>query len=426
MKIKTILVSFTIAVSLNATTITELFSAIEKQPSIQIDKLNKKMGKMGVQKINSSYYPTLDIFANYTHYNTPSSMVPLDPISAGKLTKANEPLPFAQTIQKVGVTFSMPLFIKELSDLSEKMKHLAKSAKYKKELNLYKAQAVIVGANSALEYLDNLLKALNSTKKSVQNTRDDIEISVQSGRMAGIALDKIDQKLNELEIKISSIKIKRLDLISTIEKLTQIHLKNSVNMALNKDIKKGDIFILKPLQEVLKANLKDLQATKSKRYYPKVALNVMYSKSYTQDDVSQGKSINEGYGYYQIGVSLPLYNKSDDTDIELKKIALMKSRKKIEQTKIELQSDVNTLQNQLKLLDKSKKLTMINIQKQKNLLSFAKVAIKEGRMTEEDYLKYEDGLLNAKAAYYQVVSQKWQNIAKLAVIYGNNLKGVIR
>ncbi|MEO1953174.1 MAG: TolC family protein, partial [Campylobacterales bacterium] len=113
-------------------------------------------------------------------------------------------------------------------------------------------------------------------------------------------------------------------------------------------------------------------------------------------------------------------------DIELKKIALMKSKMKLEKTKQELEAQIKSLKDGIVLLKKSKKLNDENIQNQKNLLKYAKMSFDEGRMTQEDYLRYEDALLNAKSAYFEVVSQIWQNIGKLAVIYGVDLKEIVR
>jgi len=428
MKIKIIMLSVATAISLQATTITELFEAINKQPSTKIDELNSKMGQISQEKIDAISYPTLNIFGNYTHYNTPTNLLPLDPLKTAQLTKNNEGLPFATTIEKVGVLFNMPLYIKELKSLSLKAKHLANSAKLKKELNFFTKEASIVGANSNLQYLENLLKALNSTKRSVLNTKQEIEISVKSGRMAGIALDKINQKLNELDININNVKIQRLNLISTIRKLTNITLDQSVSMQLknNIDYQTGDIFALKPLEENLKASTEDLKATQEKQNSFKVAFSAMWSKNYAQKDIRLNDDISEDYGYYQVGISYPLYNKSGNVDIQLKKIELLKNKMKLKQTEQELKSDIKNILAQLPLLEKSIVLTKQNIDKQQNLLKFAKVSFKQGRMTQEDYLSYEDGVLNAKAKYYEAISSRWQSIAKLTVIYGINLKGVIR
>jgi outer membrane protein TolC len=428
MKIKIIILSVATAISLQATTITELFEAINKQPSTKIDELNQKMSQTSQDKIDSTSYPTLDIFGNYTHYSSPTNLLPLDPIETANLTAKNKGIPFATTIQKVGVLFNMPLYIKELKSLSLKAKHLANSAKLKKKLNFFTKEASIVGANSNLQYLENLLKALNSTKRSVLNTKQEIEISVKSGRMAGIALDKINQKLNELDININNVKIQRLNLISTIRKLTNITLDQSVSMQLrnNIDYQTGDIFAIKPLEENLKASTEDLKATQEKQNSFKVAFSAMWSRNYAQKDIRLHDDISEDYGYYQIGISYPLYNKSSNVDIQLKKIELLKNKMKLKQTEQELKSDIKNILTQLPLLEKSIVLTKQNIDKQQNLLKFAKVSFKQGRMTQENYLDYEDGVLNAKAKYYEAISSRWQSVAKLTVIYGINLKGVIK
>jgi len=419
-----ILALIALALNLQAVTMSELFNAIRKQPTTKIDEISSKMAKIAGERVNAGYYPKVDLFASYTHYNSPTNLRPLDPDSTAKL--AGQSLPFSQTIQKVGIGASVPLFVKELGDLSQKAKYLAKSAKLKKELNFYQNEAFILGANANLEYLDNLLLSLKATQKSLLKTKNDLQISVNSGRTPAIAIDKIDEKLNQLDISINNIEIKKATLISNIENLTGLEIQSPAKMEIITNVKEGEIFALKPLQEVINASMSDYKATKAKRYYPKVAFNVMWSENYTQDDSRLGDSVHAGYGYYQLGVSMPLYNRGEDVDMQLKKIQIMKDKMKLKKTEQELKTQVKALQKELVLLEKSKKLKKINIQKREDLLKYAKVSFDEGRMTEEDYLVYEDGVLSAKSSYYETLSQKWQNIAKLAVIYGNDLKGVVR
>ena len=421
-----ILALLALALNLQAVTMSELFNAIRKQPTTKIDEISSKMAKIAGQRVNAGYYPVLNLFANYTHYNSPTNLRPLDPIASGKLMTQNQPLPFAQTIQKIGVGATVPVFIKELGDLSDKARYLAKSANLKKELNFYQNEALVLGANANLEYLDNLLLSLKTTRQSLSKSKEDLKISVDSGRAPGIALDKIDERINQIDISINNIKIKKTSLLANMENLTGIFLQKPVSMELVSYVKKGEIFALKPLQEVINASISDFKASKAKRYYPKVAFSLMWSENYAQDDVWLGKSVNEGYGYYQLGVTMPLYNRGEDVDMQLKQIAIMKDRMKLKKTEQELKLEAKSLQSNLKLLDRSEKLKKENIKKNRDLLRYAKVAFLEGRMIEEDYLGYEDRLLSAKAAYYETKSQKWQDIAKLAVIYGNDLKGVVR
>ncbi|MCF6173181.1 MAG: TolC family protein [Campylobacteraceae bacterium] len=186
------------------------------------------------------------------------------------------------------------------------------------------------------------------------------------------------------------------------------------------------MFALKPLAQLVKASQSDYAASKAKRYYPKVAFSAMWSENYAQNDVRLGKSVHRGYGYYRLSVSLPLYNRGEDVDMQLKKIAIMKDKMRLKKTEQTLKSEAKALSQNLMFLEKSAKLNKINIQKNIDLLKYAKVAFDEGRMTEEDYLVYEDKVLSSKSSYFGTVAQKWQVIAKLAVIYGNDLRGVVR
>ena len=415
-----------LTLSLEATTINDLFDSLKKQPISKLDGLNLSFATKVQEKINSEYYPDIELFGGYTHYNSATALKPLDPLATAKLTKANDPIPFSKTISNIGVKISMPLFVKELSSLTKKAKSLSKSAMLKKKINFYQNEATILASNGTLEYLDNLLLALNGTKSSLQKTKSDIKISVDSGRMPGIALDKIDEKLNQIDIAINNTQIGQLNLISKIESLTGINLSQHISMKKINDIDTTNIIILKPLKNNIDANLNDLKASKEKRYYPKIALNVLYNKNYAQNNIQDNRNIEENYGYYQLGVKLPLYNRSQSVDIELKKISLLKSKAKLAKTKQEITVQAKSLQKELQLLYRSKKLNKKNIKREQDLLNYAKVAFVQGRMTQEDYLKYEDELLNAKSNYFKVKSKIWQTVAKLAVIYGNDLKGVVR
>ena len=414
-----------LSINIEATTIAELFDAIKQQPSTKVDELSAKMGELGVEKVNSNYYPKVDIFGTYTHYNSPTNLMPLDPLEAGRLAKEHKSLPFANSIEKIGIIGNIPIYVKELNDLSNKAKHLAKSAKLKKRLNILKNEAIVLGSDASLAYIESLLSAMENTKSSLISTRKIIKVGVDSGRMAGIALDKIDQKLNELDIAINNIEIKKAKVISQIESLTNIELSNSAPLNIKQDIKKDEILALKPLQELILASEDELKATKAKRYYPKVGFNVMWSENYALNNVAKDKSISKGYGYYQIGVSMPLYDKRSDSDIEIQKVKILKEKMRLAKTEQELKSQAKELTKELELLNQSQRLTQENIAKQEKLLAYAKVAFKQKSMTQEDYLRYEDALLNAKAKEYQVISQKWQTIGKLGVIYGNDLDEVV-
>ncbi len=426
LRILTIFIILLIGLNLQALSLKELFQTLKKQPVSKIDTAVEKIAKATKAKVNAAYYPKINIFAAYTHYNSPTNLRPLDPLETAQLTAQNDPIPFSNSIEKVGFKADIPIFVKELSALSKKTKHFAKSAKFKKRLNFYENEAIVLGANASLEYLDSLITALKTNKNSLQKTRDNLVISVNSGRTPAIALDKIDERINQTNIAINNIEIKKALVISTIQSLTGITLKKSIPMQMNLQIDKSSFYALKPLEEVVYASMSDYKASKYQRYYPKVSFSIYWSENYAQNDIKYGKDVHRGYGYYSLGLTMPLYDKTMDADIQIKKITIMKDKMKLEKTKEELKAQSLALQKQFKLLIDSQKLRATNIKKEEDLLKYAKVAFKEGRMTEEDYLRYEDAVVNAKANYYEAVSQKWQTLAKLAVIYGNDLSEIVK
>lgn len=421
-----ILLFILLGASLQATTIAQLFDALKKQPVSKLDRMGEQLANTAMRKVQSNYYPKVNLFANYTHYSSPTNLLPLDPIETAKLTKSGDSLPFAKTIGKIGLKLSIPIFIKELSSLSQKAEYLGKGARFKKRLNLLKNQAAILGANAGLEYIYHLKQTLASTKRSIEKTKSDLQVAVKSGRTPAIAIDKIDEKLNQIDISIDNISMQQNSMIAQIESLTGVRLQNFAHMSRVGRLHTGDIFALKPLRASINAAESDLQATQEKRYYPKVSANIMLSENYGSEAINTNNSVHKEYDYYQIGLSMPLYDKSGDTDIELKRISFMKEKIRLHKTKIELKSDANRLFRELKILNRSQGLTQKNITQRRKLLRYAKVSTREGRMTEEDYLRYENDLMSAKSSYYQIKSKKWQDLAKLAVIYGNDLEGLVR
>ena len=112
MKTILILIFTMFAVSLQAVSIGNLFDAIEKQPSTKIDEISSKMANIAQKRVNAGYYPKVDLFASYSHYNTATNLRPLDPLATGALIANHKPLGFANTIQKIGINATIPVFVK--------------------------------------------------------------------------------------------------------------------------------------------------------------------------------------------------------------------------------------------------------------------------------------------------------------------------
>jgi len=65
------------------------------------------------------------------------------------------------------------------------------------------------------------------------------------------------------------------------------------------------------------------------------------------------------------------------------------------------------------------------VESQKKLLAYAKVAFDTGRLIEEEYLRYEEKLLEAQSRALEARAKYWQALAQLAVLYGNDLAELV-
>ncbi len=407
-----------------ALSMTDLFEALKKQPVTKVDMLQVKEANVGVKSAKDALYPKIYLIGAYNHYNRPSSLRPVLPTETSALLAEDKPLPFSKDIAKVGFDLNFPVFVKSLYTIREKAKLIKLSSKQKSRLNLLQREAKILGANASLRYLEHLKAALDKKRKSLLKMRKDIALKVANGRAAPVALNKIDQSLNSIDIAENRISLSKNEIISLIETLTGIRVDKSIEFYQAKEIKKDSIFALLPLKNQLKAKKVGLKAAKE-ALYPTLFLNANYFKSYA-DGYNNDKSIITGFGTIGLKLVMPLYDRSKYTHIQKARVAYEKSRAVLAKTRDELLSRAKKLGNDMKLLKRSERLTKKSIKNQKELLKVAKVAFKNGRMSEEEYLRYEDELSSLRATLAQTKAKIWQDLAELAVIYGNDLEGVIR
>ena len=92
----------------------------------------------------------------------------------------------------------------------------------------------------------------------------------------------------------------------------------------------------------------------------------------------------------------------------------------------ELKAEADMLEGSLPLLDNSYKLYTQSVADKQKLLDIAKVSYESGRISTEEYLRYEDALVAKKAELYKVEATKWQTLMQLAVIYGNNIEEMVK
>ncbi len=417
------------AATLHATTIHELFDALKKHPTTRADAMRAEYAKLSARRVTDAFYPTVSLFATYEHYNAPTNLRPMSPVESITMRQKKEALPFATTIERLGGKVSMPLFAKDLFSLSDKARAMAQSAEAEKRLDLLRNEALLLGAYANWRYLESLEAAMKARRRSIQKMLDDVRIKVQNGRAPGIVLDKMAEAYNRIDIALNDIGIKKAQTMGRIESLTGLRIGRAAALKRKRAVQTGEIFAAKPLEYMVSAKAHGVDAAYGK-LYPKVGLSAVWSENYGQNAVNYqgidgGDDVHRSYGNYMVGLSMPLFDKGAYTDIERARVDLQKERFELARTKQALEAEARELKTSRNLYERSIILAKKSVKNRESLLEYAKVAFETGRLSEEEYLRYEEGLLEAQSKRYEAEAKKWQVIAQLAVIYGNDLDEIV-
>jgi len=425
MKLKFLLVGLIAMQHLHATNITSLLNTLEKRPEHRLDSLNVEKSALGQQSIDDKLMPTVNLYGGYEIYSSPNGLLPVAPNELiGMVKDQSIGQPFSKNIFREGVNFTWPLFVKSIYTLKEKASLLNLAAKEKKHLNLIQREAVVVGSVAQLRYLEALKSALRAKKRSIQRTEITTKMKVKEGRVPESALFVLNSHINTLDIAMNNINQSINLLVSKIETLTGVYLKQSIPMQKKHAVEKGKIFALKPLEKRVAASKKGVQAA-DEAYIPSIVTKGNYTLSQA-DAYNNGKSIHENFGSAGIYVSMPLFDSSKSTASQQAKVAYLQEKTTLDQTAHSLLVQAKQLEREIKLLKRSVSLAHKSVTDQNRLLHIAKVSLRNESITEEEYLRYEDALADAKVALYKAEAQKWQDIAQLAVIYGNDLRRIVK
>jgi len=422
---KRVLMAITLPLLLQAQSIPDLFDALKSHSQVKVDALLVKKSAAQADLVDASLYPKVDLFASYDHYNTPTAMLPVPPNDLLNMVKDQSVAqPFSNDIYKAGARFSMPIFVKSLYTTADKAQAMQRSVKAKKRINLLRNEALIVGANANFLYLVSLKKALAGKEKSLLETKKTLQIKVNNGRSSASALYKIDDALNEIAIAKNNIDLQEKKIISSIEGITGITLERPVEMQQISSFQKGVLGSLKPLEEKIEADRAEMKAQKEK-LYPALFAHGSYTfskaKAYNND-----QNINEKYGNIGLVLNIPLIEMNHYDAIAVAEIELQSSEVKLEKLRDELTAQASMLESSLPLLDNSMELYAQSIENKKRLFKIAKINFNNGRLSTEEYLRYEDAVVEQEANLYKTEATKWQTMMQLAVIYANNIEEMVR
>jgi outer membrane protein TolC len=366
--------------------------------------------------------PKLGLFGRFESYNSPTNLRPMPPTEVNVQTGGS--LPFSREILRYGLSLNVPVYVHELYVLRQKAMLLHEKAETDRQLDLIGRQASVVSLNSALTYLQTLESAIAARRASLGKTLEDMSLKVKTGRSPESELLKIQKTLNDLDQQRNELDIKHLDTLREIRALTGVELTAAADMNLMRPPVGTSYLPVTAAQFNTNAAAKEVERRRAARW-PTLAVSGFVSgndgEAYNTDS-----HIYRSYNEIALVLKFPLFDHTLSTDESIAHVQLEKAQKHLKQTRLDMAALADTLDRKISVVEKSIGLAEKSIADTQTLLSVAQVAVRSGRMTMEDYLRYESDALAAQASLYQARHQRWQIVARQAALYGTDLKGVVK
>jgi len=405
-----------------AVDIHDLLDAAARQPGYEVSALSVEESNLQKDRATAALFPKLGLFGRFEIYNSPTNLRPMPPTEVN--VQAGDSIPFSREILRYGLSFDAPVYVRELYVLRQKAMLLQEKADIGRRLDLIGRQASVVSLNSALAYLEALGSAVDARRVSLSKTLEDMSLKVKTGRSPESELLKIQKTLNDLDQQRNELEAKRLDILREIRALTGMEITKAADMTLLHQPSGTSYLPVTAAQYNTAAAAKEVERRRAARW-PTLSVTGFVSgndgEAYNTDS-----HIYRSYNEIALVLKFTLFDRTLNTDESIARMQLKKAKKQLEQTRLDMAALADSLDRKIPVVEKSIELAEKTIANSQTLLSVAKVAVRSGRMTMEDYLRYESDLLAAQAALYQVRQQKWQIVAQQAVLYGTDLKGVLK
>lgn len=409
---------------LTADTIHDWLDAAHKAPNQRLSDLALNSAELQSDAAAAALYPKVSLIAALEHFNAPTSLRPLTPTETSAITASGGGYPFIQTMTSAGATVSMPMFVKTLLTNTEKARQNVTSQELKRRISIAERDALLIASNARLGYLENLNVALEAKERSLASTRESVLIKTRNGRAAEIELTKVDEQINQTRLKVQETQNAILDSEKTISILTDRTVTHSVPMRLSQEFDNQTYLAVSAKEQDLKVANLSSRATRES-LYPALSMNGSYFYR-TGDAYNNGDSISREYGSIALNLTLPLFDKERLSAIELSRLEEQKAHASLQQTQLESDNTYSALRNQYVTLKQSRTLALQSVTNYEAMLVTAKVAYTTQRMVQEEYLRYEEALFNAKASLYAIDATLWQNIAQRAALSGKDFKEIVQ
>ena len=421
--IRTALFFFFISGIAHAMDITTLLQAVKSQPETKFEELSVAKSKEAVKKGYAPLFPKVYAVGSYENYNSPTNLRPLPPTEVN--IAAGESIPFSDEIYRYGIQARMPIFVKDIYDTGKQLKTLTEKSEIKEKITLIQNESVVLSLNSSFSYLKQTERFIKERIASLEETRKILDIGVKNGRVPESEVFKIDKTIKSLYLELNNISSKEIDVTRDMYSVTGIQIEGPVPMTMKEPLlSQGDYIVLSLAQKDVDAA--EIGVKVKKDYlFPKLYLNGFYTKNYG-DAYNTGESIDRDYGAVSVNISFPLFDRTPYMDKELAEIELKKVKEYYRKTKKDLDAKAKSIDQRRPVIEDAIGRAKKNIELAEEILKISKISFKNRRMTIEDYLVYEIDLLKAKADLSLWESKKWNLVAEQAVLYGQNLLGVVQ
>jgi outer membrane protein TolC len=405
-----------------AVTIDELLDMAAQQPGYEISALTVQESDLQQQRTTAALFPKLEVFGRFESYNSPTNLRPMAPTEID--IQGGDSIPFSRNILRYGLSIDVPVYVHELYVLRQKAMLLQQKSETERQLDLIGRQAAVVSLNSALTYLQSLETAVDARRASLVKTLEDMALKVNIGRSSESELVKIQKSLNDLDQQRNDLKIKQLDTLREIYALTGFNLTGPVPMALAQKPRKRSFLPVTAAQQNADAARKEVARRRAARL-PTLSVTGFLSgndgEAYNTDS-----RIYRSYHEIALVLKFPLFDPTLGKDEAIARVQLEKAQKKLEQTQLDMAALADMLDREIPILETSIDLAEQSVSDSETLLAVARVAVQTGRMTLEEYLRYESDVLTAQSTLYQAHQQWWQILSRQAALYGTDLKGVVK
>jgi len=400
----------------------ELLEAVARQPELAASSLEVQSAEVELRQAHAELYPRLSAFGSYTMYNSPTNLRPMPPTEVN--IAAGDSIPFSDNILRYGVKLEFPLFVKSLYSLAGKVTQVQEASKAGHRLRLISRQAAVISLDAALAFTSQLDAAIASRLESLSKTRDDLQLAVDNGRAPESELLKVTTTLNELRKQSNDLGRQAIGLTSQLEQLTGVRLERFVPIVQKRPVAE-ERYLRQVQQEArVAASKKGLQQAWD-QHYPALKLEGVLSEN-SGEAYNTGRAIDRSYNYIGVALTLPLFDRRHSTAIDQARIQLQRQQQQLAQLRLDLDAEAESLHQQLPMLEESRQLAEKSVENSRRLLDIAKVAYRNGRMTTEEYLRFETQVLDAEAALQKTILERWQVISQQAVLYGDELTGVVQ